>query len=193
MLKRTRNRTTMRAARGFLTDSHVSGDDKPAEKPELSFDDRPGQAYRAPSQAGPGNDINARSPGLHKAPTRGPASLVAADCYWGTVFLARSRVIAYFRATDLFGRSDFLLPTLLGGLRASFTAFPAWNRTALLAGILILSPVCGFRPSRAGRAATLKVPRPETRTGSPATRDSRTACTTAFTASAAAVWVSIVF
>src|SRR5215469_12803798 len=40
------------------------------------FDDRPGQVYRALSQAGPGNDINARSPGLQKAPTRGPASLV---------------------------------------------------------------------------------------------------------------------
>ena len=41
------------------------------------FDDRPGQVYRALSQAGPGNDINARSPGLQKAPTRGPASLVS--------------------------------------------------------------------------------------------------------------------
>jgi hypothetical protein len=76
--------------------------------------------------------------------------VIGAQC-----FLARSRGIAYFRATDLFGRADFLLPTLLGGLRASLTVFPAWNRTALLAGILILSPVCGFRPSRAGRAATL--------------------------------------
>jgi len=67
----------MRAARGVLTDSHVSGEDKPAEKPEPSFDDRPEQVYRAPSQAGTGNDVNARSPGLHKAPTRGPASLVS--------------------------------------------------------------------------------------------------------------------
>ena len=41
------------------------------------FDDRPGQVYRALNQAGPGNDINARSPGLQKAPTRGPASLVS--------------------------------------------------------------------------------------------------------------------
>jgi hypothetical protein len=41
------------------------------------FDDRQGQVYRAPSQAGPGNDINAGSPGFQKAPTRGPASLVA--------------------------------------------------------------------------------------------------------------------
>jgi hypothetical protein len=30
-----------------------------------------------PSQAGPGNDINAGSPGFQKAPTRSPASLVA--------------------------------------------------------------------------------------------------------------------
>ena len=33
--------------------------------------------YRAPSQAGPSNDINAGSPGSQKAPTRSPASLVA--------------------------------------------------------------------------------------------------------------------
>ena len=38
---------------------------------------RQGQVYRAPSQAGPGNDINAGSPGFQKAPTRGPTSLVA--------------------------------------------------------------------------------------------------------------------
>jgi hypothetical protein len=42
-----------------------------------SQSDRQGQVYRAPSQAGPGNDINAGSPGFQKAPTRGPASLVA--------------------------------------------------------------------------------------------------------------------
>src|SRR5260370_34617088 len=41
------------------------------------FDDRQAQVYRAPSQAGPGNDIHAGSPGFQKAPTRGPASLVA--------------------------------------------------------------------------------------------------------------------
>ena len=41
------------------------------------FDDRQAQVYRAPSQAGPGNDINAGSLGFQKAPTRGPASLVA--------------------------------------------------------------------------------------------------------------------
>ena len=35
-----------------------------------------GQA-KVEGQAGPGNDINAGSPGFQKAPTRGPASLVA--------------------------------------------------------------------------------------------------------------------
>jgi hypothetical protein len=39
------------------------------------FDDRQAQVYRAPSQAGLGNDINAGSPGFQKAPTWGPASL----------------------------------------------------------------------------------------------------------------------
>ena len=39
-------------------------------KPEPDFDDRQGQVYRAPSQAGPGNDINAGSPGFQNAPTR---------------------------------------------------------------------------------------------------------------------------
>src|SRR6516164_9719798 len=42
---------------------------------EPDFDDRQRQGYRPPSQAGPGNDIHAGSPGLQKAPTRGPASL----------------------------------------------------------------------------------------------------------------------
>ena len=46
----------------------------PAE-PELDFDVRQRQVYPASSQAGPGNDIHAWSPGLLKAPTRGPASL----------------------------------------------------------------------------------------------------------------------
>ena len=47
------------------------------------FDDREGQVYPAPSQAGPGNDIHAGSPGLQKAPTRGPASLVAIRALMG--------------------------------------------------------------------------------------------------------------
>src|SRR5262249_28310588 len=59
-------------------------------------------------------------------------------------------------------------------------------------GILMASPLCGFRPSRAGRAETLKVPRPETRTASPAARESRMAATTAFTAWPASLVVSSV-
>ncbi len=72
------------------------------------------------------------------------------------------------------------------------TALPARNRTALLAAIWMASPVCGFRPSRAGRAATSKEPRPGTRTASPATRASRMAFTTAFTAWPTAAWFSSV-
>jgi len=79
-----------------------------------------------------------------------------------------------------------------GGLRASLTALPGWNRTALRAAISMVSPLCGFRPWRAGRSATLKLPRPETRTASPATRESRIAVTTALTACPAAVWLSSV-
>src|SRR5262245_25404016 len=56
----------------------------------------------------------------------------------------------------------------------------------------MVSPLCGFRPLRAERAATLKVPRPDTRTASPATRESRMAFTTAFTACSAVAWFSSV-
>jgi hypothetical protein len=87
-------------------------------------------------------------------------------------------------AADFFGGAVFFRGAAfgVGGLRASLTALPAWKRTALLAAISMVSPVRGFRPSRAGRAATLKMPRPETRTTSPAKRASRMAFTTAFTA-----------
>ena len=78
--------------------------------------------------------------------------------------LSRSRPSAhredvYFRIVDFFGDADFFRGAAfgVGGLRASLTALPAWNRTALLAAIWMVSPVCGFRPSRAGRAATLKM------------------------------------
>src|SRR6201981_585729 len=100
----------------------------------------------------------------------------------------------YSRTADFFGGAVFFRGAPFGadGLRASLTALPAWNRTALLAAIWMASPVCGFRPSRAGRGATLKVPSPETRTGSPATRASRMAFTTALTAWPAAVWFSSV-
>src|ERR1700720_2334728 len=40
----------------------------------LAFDDQQGDGLRCASQAGPGNDINAGSPGSQKAPTRSPAS-----------------------------------------------------------------------------------------------------------------------
>src|SRR5215831_14693541 len=102
----------------------------------------------------------------------------------------RSRL--YFRTADFFDGVDFLPRAPCGRLRASLTALPAWNRTALLAAIFIVCPLRGLRPSRAGRAATLKVPRPETRTASPATRESRMAFTTAFTARPAALWFSSV-
>ena len=104
----------------------------------------------------------------------------------------------YFRAADFCSGEDFLggadlsREDRLGRLRASFATLPAWNRTALLAAILIVSPLCGFRPARAGRDATLKVPRPETRTGSPATSESRMAFTMAFTAYPAAARFSSV-
>src|ERR1700746_3223621 len=96
----------------------------------------------------------------------------------------------YFRIVDFFGGADFFRGAAfgVGGLRASLTALPAWNRTALLAAISMLSPARGFRPSRAGRAATLKTPRSETRTASPAKSASRTAFTTAFTAWPAVAW-----
>src|SRR6516225_11445436 len=96
----------------------------------------------------------------------------------------------YFRTADFFGGAVFFRGALfgVGGLRASLTALPAWNRTALLAAIWMASPVCGFRPLRAGRAATLKMPSPETRTASPATRALRMAFTTAFTAWPATAW-----
>src|SRR5215831_11160156 len=90
----------------------------------------------------------------------------------------------YFRTVDFFRGADFFreAPFRVGGLRTSLTALPAWNRTALLAAISMVSPVRGFRASRAGRAAALKMPRPETSTASPARRPTRMALTTAFTA-----------
>ena len=107
-------------------------------------------------------------------------------------FLAHIERMFYFPAADLFGAADLLRGALLGPLRASLTAFPARNRTALLAAILIASPLCGLRPWRADRAATSKVPRPETRTASPAMSESIMAFTTAFTGCPAAAWFSSV-
>src|SRR5260370_18786326 len=75
----------------------------------------------------------------------------------------------YFRTADFFGGAGFFRGAAfrVGGLRASLTALPAWNRTALLAGISMVSPVRGFRPSRGGRPPTLKMPRPVPRTPPP--------------------------
>ena len=66
-----------RRGQHFFETASEPGDDKPARQPQPDFDDRQGQVYRAPSQADPGNDINAGSLGFQKAPMRGPASLVA--------------------------------------------------------------------------------------------------------------------
>src|SRR5712672_1083664 len=104
--------------------------------------------------------------------------------------LPAHREDVYLRIADFFGVGVFFrgAPFRVGGLRASLTALPAWNRTALLAAIWMASPVRGFRPSRAGRAATLKIPSPETRTSSPAMRASRMAFATAFTARPVTAW-----
>src|SRR5262249_17898297 len=78
---------------------------------------------------------------------------------------SRSSRGVYLRTADLFRGADFFrgTPFRVGGLRTSLTALPAWNRTALLAAISMVSPVRGFRASRAGRAAALKMPRPRHR------------------------------
>jgi hypothetical protein len=71
------------------------------------------------------------------------------ECDW-----ARNRagavVALYFRTADFFDGVDFLRGAPFGGLRASLTALPAWKRTALLAAIFIVSPLCGFRPWPSG-------------------------------------------
>jgi hypothetical protein len=73
-------------------------------EPQPRFDDRQRQVYRAPGQAGPGNDIHAGSPSLEKAPTRGPASLArfswaqARSATDQTRIRRRLRLHAYFVA-----------------------------------------------------------------------------------------------
>ena len=64
-----------------------------------TFDDRQRLVYPGSSQAGPGNDIHAGSPGLLNAPTRGPASLARifsrrAGC---SGRLRHSRATAWYR------------------------------------------------------------------------------------------------
>lgn len=48
----------------------------------------------------------------------------------------------------------------LNYLTASFKALPALNAGTVVAAILIESPVCGLRPSRAARSRVSKVPKP---------------------------------
>ena len=62
------------------------------------------------------------------------------------------------------------------------------------AGILIAAPVCGLRPWRAARLATLKLPKPVSRTSSPLTRLSVMVVKTASTARwASALLVPVMF
>ena len=67
------------------------------------------------SQAGPGNDINAGSLGLQKAPTRGPASLVSTDCYWARCLLARAGVLlTWARRISLVVQTSYCQRFLVG-------------------------------------------------------------------------------
>src|SRR5690554_736507 len=50
---------------------------------------------------------------------------------------------------------------------ASFRVLPALKPTVLLAGMLMVAPVCGLRPVRASRWRTLNVPKPIRLTSSP--------------------------
>src|SRR5260370_1383996 len=71
------NRRSPHKGELFCETAAELGDDKPAGSQSRILTIDKGRFYRAPSQAGPGNDINAGSPGFQKAPTRGPSSLVA--------------------------------------------------------------------------------------------------------------------
>jgi hypothetical protein len=54
----------------------------------------------------------------------------------------------------------YLPATFFGGTIASVTDFASRNFTTFLAGILIASPVAGFRPIRAFRSARTSLPIP---------------------------------
>ncbi len=58
-------------------------------QPEPDFDDQKGRVYRAPSQAGLGNDIHAGSPGFQKAPTRGPIARIVCSRSNSRITLSR--------------------------------------------------------------------------------------------------------
>jgi len=92
-----------------------------ARKLTADREDRQGRVYRAPSQAGPGNDINAGSPGFQKARTRGPASQVAARALAG-------RCPA--RDTAIVGHGNFAIEQILRACPAHAEARLIW--TALL-------------------------------------------------------------
>ncbi len=81
-------------------------------------------------------------------------------------------------ARDQVARLRFLLTARL---RVS----PALNLAWVLARILIASPVCGLRPLRAARSATLNLPKPDSRTSSPLARWSVMVVKTAVTARSA--------
>jgi hypothetical protein len=68
-------------------------------------------------------------PQQQRQPARKPSDPALISLPGPAWLLARSSGIAYLRTPDLFGRADFLLPTLLGGLRASLTVFPAERRS----------------------------------------------------------------
>ena len=99
----------------------------------------------------------------------------------------------YFRTADFFGGAVFFPRDRVGALRASLTALPAWNRTALLAAIWMVSPVCGFPPgqppvvlARAGfvtlnrQSSPIPPDRPDNTTPrQPKRRPAKSRCTTA--------------
>jgi len=74
-------------------------------------------------------------------------------------------------------------------LTADFKIFPAENFGTLAAGIRSASPVLGFRPSRALRLATVKVPKFTSETRCPFFRDVVTAPVKACSAVPAATFV----
>jgi hypothetical protein len=81
------------------------------------------------------------------------------------------------------------LPVVQRYLTADFKIFPAENFGTLTAGILSASPVLGFRPSRAFRLATVKVPKFTSETRCPLFREVVTAPVKACSALPAATFV----
>jgi hypothetical protein len=98
---------------------------------ELDFDDRRRPVYRALSQAGPGNDINAGSPGSQKAPTWGlPAwSLFG---LWPAGARRWRPAVVDMRDTAIIRYGNFAVESAMFAILASRPA--AWGR--LLAAAL---------------------------------------------------------